>query len=82
VKLESQVWIGKYGDENNCVKTDNTLKSVAFTLKNPNNVAPKRFGLKPERNNQTIWSDFNWRPCFHNSFGISDNCNVNHGNYT
>jgi hypothetical protein len=54
VKWESRVHDGKFGDENNCFKADNSLKSFLFTLKNPHNIPARRFALKAEKKHEAI----------------------------
>jgi hypothetical protein len=41
VGWESRMWNGKWEDEDNCSKADDSQKSVLFTLKNPPNVAAR-----------------------------------------
>jgi hypothetical protein len=76
VAWESRVWNGKYGDETNCLKADDSLKSFLFTLKNPHNVAARRFALKAEKKHWAIFCHSGWGPNF-NDIRVSDNCNAN-----
>jgi uncharacterized coiled-coil protein SlyX len=54
VKLESRVWNGKSEDESNCWKSEDSLKSFLFTLKNPHNICPRKFALKDEKKQLSI----------------------------
>jgi hypothetical protein len=49
VEWESRVWNGKGGNENNCYKGDDSLRSFLFTLRNPHCVPPRKFALRAER---------------------------------
>jgi hypothetical protein len=49
VEWEAREWNGVDGEGNNCVKSDPTLQSFLFSLKNPHGTSPKRFALRPER---------------------------------
>jgi hypothetical protein len=40
-KLESRIHNGKSGDDDNCLKGDNSLRSILFTLKNPQRSASR-----------------------------------------
>jgi hypothetical protein len=51
---ESCVWNEKWGDEGNCSKADDSQKSFLFTLRNPHNVAARRFALKAEQKDAAI----------------------------
>jgi hypothetical protein len=45
-------------------KTDESLRSFLFTLKNPNNVAAKRFHINPEKRTRAIFCRADWGPNF------------------
>jgi hypothetical protein len=49
------------GDGKNCLKEDDSLKSVLFTLKNPHNFPAKKFGLKAEEKWRAIFLPFYMR---------------------
>jgi hypothetical protein len=76
VEWESRVHNGKYGDEDNRYKADDSLKSFLFTLKNPRNVPARRFALNPKMKHRAIRCDSESDPnlC---DIGIFDNCNAN-----
>jgi hypothetical protein len=58
-------------------KTDPSLKSFVFTLKNPHNVPARRFALHPENKYRAIYSCFQQGPTFCSSILVTDNCNAN-----
>jgi hypothetical protein len=62
-------------------KADPSLKSFAFTLKNPQNVPARRFALKAERKDEAIWCVSERGPHF-NDISVSDNCNANTNSWT
>jgi hypothetical protein len=64
VKWESLVWNRKNGSESNCLKSDPSLKSFIFTLKNPHNVPVRRFALNTEKKNEAIGCDSERGPDF------------------
>jgi hypothetical protein len=64
VEWESRVSNGKWGDTNNCWKGDESQKSFLFTLKNPQNVAPRRFALKAEKRHAAIYCNSERGPHF------------------
>jgi hypothetical protein len=87
VEWESRKWNGMAGDESNCWKADDSLKSFLFTLKNPHNIPARRFALKAKRKHLAIDCDSGWGPCFGGFLGfcdmvVSDNCNANTDSYT
>jgi uncharacterized coiled-coil protein SlyX len=57
VEWDSRVWNRKGGDENNCWKADDSGRSFLFTLKNPHNIAPRRFALDPAKKYWAIVCD-------------------------
>jgi hypothetical protein len=63
VKWESVFWNRKYGTNDNRKKTDESLKSFLFTVKNPHNIPARRFPLKPEKKYQAICCH-SGRKCF------------------
>jgi hypothetical protein len=54
VEWESRPWNGKYGNEDNCWKADDSLRSFLFTLKNPHNIPARRFALKVDEKDKAI----------------------------
>jgi hypothetical protein len=63
--------------ESGCTyKADDSQKSFVFTLKNPHNVAARRFGLKPERKDRAIYGYSERGPDFRHIV-VSDNCKAN-----
>jgi hypothetical protein len=46
-------------------RADPGLKSFLFTLKNPHNFPPRKFGLKAEQSGEAIVCDPDWGPRFH-----------------
>jgi hypothetical protein len=48
VAWASREWYGNSRDDDNCAKPDDSQKSFLFTLKNPHNIAARRFWLKAE----------------------------------
>jgi hypothetical protein len=62
-------------------KTDPSLTSFLFTLKNPHNVAARRFALKAEKKESAIYCDECWGPCFCD-IGVADLCHTNNKSYT
>jgi uncharacterized coiled-coil protein SlyX len=63
-------------------KADGSEKSFLFTLKNPHNIAPRRFALKPARKQKAILCDAKWGPYFGHDMRVSDNCHANTSSYT
>jgi hypothetical protein len=80
-KWELVLWNGKFYEESNSWKADRTGKSFLFTLKNPHNVGPRRFGLKSDRKHRAIECGFLCGPDFHD-LGIYDFCTENTRSYT
>jgi hypothetical protein len=66
VAWESIKWDGQSLDNSNTRKSDDTLKaddsakSFLFTLKNPHNIPPKKFPLKPENKDEAIDCSLTW----------------------
>jgi hypothetical protein len=56
-------------------KADPSLKSFLFTLKNPHNVAARRFPLKAEKKDEALYCDSGFGPCFC-GIAVSDNCHI------
>jgi hypothetical protein len=81
VEWESPQGNGKYGDENNCFRGDNNLKSFLFTLKNPHNIPARKFALRAEKKHQAILCGSRWGPRF-SDIWVSDSCNANTNSYT
>jgi hypothetical protein len=61
---------------------DFTLKSFLFTLKNPHNIAPRRFRLNPEMKHEAIWCSAKWGPHFNGGIAVSHLCNENNRSAT
>jgi hypothetical protein len=62
-------------------KSDDSLKSFLFTLKNPHNIPARKFGLKAEEKQKVIFCHSEWGPWF-GGMGVSGNCNANTHSYT
>jgi hypothetical protein len=62
-------------------KSDDSLKSFLFTLKNPHNVMARKFALKAKEKHRAIYCDSKRGPCFCD-IGVSDNCNTNFKSFT
>jgi hypothetical protein len=78
VEWESREWNGKYANENNCYKGDDSLRSFLFTLGNPHSVPPRKFALKGERKQCAIDCDSECGPGFgcQCDIDVCDNCTV------
>jgi hypothetical protein len=76
VAWESREWNGKFGDGSNCWRRDGSLKSFVFTLKNPHNIAARRFPLKAEKKHRAINCGARCGPRF-SAIAVSDGCNTN-----
>jgi hypothetical protein len=70
------VWNGKSGNDNNLPKTDDSLTSFLFTLKNPHNFSARRFALKAEKEHMAIYCNCKWGPHFYD-IRVSDKGNAN-----
>jgi hypothetical protein len=62
-------------------KSDSSLKSFLFTLKNQHSVPPRRFALKPEKMISAICCNSVYCTAFGGPYGwcdiwVSDNCNT------
>jgi hypothetical protein len=64
------------------LEADDSLQSFIFTLKNPQNTEPMKFGLRPERKDDAILCGSLCGPIFSGGFSVSDNCNVLTDSYT
>jgi hypothetical protein len=64
LKWESRRNNGKRGTGNNCFKCDDSWKSFLFTLRNPHEVRPRKFPLKPESKAFAIFCDAESGPKF------------------
>jgi hypothetical protein len=80
LQWESRKWNGKRGDENNCNKADESLRSFLFTLKNPQNTPSHKFPLKPDKKFQAICCNEDWCPCF-TDIGVYNHSDVNVSSY-
>jgi hypothetical protein len=61
----------------NCLKSDDSLKSFLFTLKNPHNIPARKFALKAGRREYAIHCDSERGPSFGLDMWVCDNCNTN-----
>jgi hypothetical protein len=77
---ESRIWNGKDGRASNLFKADNTQSSFLFTVKNPNNIPPRKFPLKTDRRDFAIVCDSKLGPHF-SDIGVSDHCRTNSDSY-
>jgi hypothetical protein len=68
-------------ESRSCSKADDSEKSFLFTLKNPHNIAPRRFALNPAKKHQAIYCDSTCGPRFYD-ITVNDNCNANTNSYT
>jgi hypothetical protein len=82
VEWELRQWNGKGGDENNCLKGDDSLRSFLFTLRNPHCVPPRKFALRAERKQYTIYCKSESGPLFCGCIVVRDNCNTNRDSST
>jgi hypothetical protein len=62
-------------DSKSCNKADDSLRSFLFTLKNPYNLAARRFALKAEKKSEAIFCLSGCGPHF-NDLVISNNCHA------
>jgi hypothetical protein len=62
-------------------KSDDSLKSFLFTLKNPHNIPARKFALKAEEKEFAIFCDSARGPCF-GDMDVRDNCNANTNSFT
>jgi hypothetical protein len=69
-------------DSSNTYKSDNSQKSFLFTLKNANNISPRKFSLSDASHAIRCLSDYG--PLFGSGHDILiyDNCNANTNSYT
>jgi hypothetical protein len=83
-KLYAVFWNGKWRDEDNRWKVDDSQKSFLFTLKNPHNIPARRFALKAEEKQSAINCDSGRVPYFGGgrNIAVSDNCNANTRSFT
>jgi hypothetical protein len=77
VKWESREWNGKYGEENDCYKGDDSLRSFLFTLRNPHDVPPRKFALKAEKKQYAIFCNSAYCASFGYDIRVENNCNIN-----
>jgi hypothetical protein len=74
VEWESRTHNGRYGNEDNCWKADDSLRSFLFTLKNPHNIPARRFALKAKEKWAAICCNSKWGPCFGCDISVSRDC--------
>jgi hypothetical protein len=74
-------WSSPKSDE---FQADATGSSFLFTVKNPHNVDPTKFPLKPEQKEFAIFCAANLGPAFGNGFdlSVSDNANTRTASFT
>jgi hypothetical protein len=82
VEWESRKWDGKYEDEGNCWKADDSRKSFLFTLKNPHNIGARRFELTTEKKDSALWCCSTSGPIFGNGIAVYNHCNARTDNWT
>jgi uncharacterized coiled-coil DUF342 family protein len=59
------------------VKSDPSMKSFLFTLRNPHGTAPMKFPLKLDRKDRAIVCEASWGPTFGSyDIYIADDCNI------
>jgi hypothetical protein len=63
-------------------KSDGSLKSFLFTLKNPHNIPARKFALMADQKDVAIFCDSERGPCFGEDMAVADNCNANTDSYT
>jgi hypothetical protein len=63
-------------------KADDNEKSFLFTLKNPHNIAPRRFAFDTAKKQHPIYCDSGWGPGFGDDMGVFDNCNASTESFT
>jgi hypothetical protein len=68
-------------DDEDFFKTDPSLKSFLFTLKNPHNIPARRFALKAEQKHGAIYCDSSHGPDF-NAIHVANNCHANTASWT
>jgi hypothetical protein len=81
VEWESRVWDGKASTCKKLLKTDPSLKSFLFTLKNPDNVPARKFPLIATKKPVALGCHGNGGPDFCDII-IYSNCNTSTGNFT
>jgi hypothetical protein len=64
VQWESRIWNMETGSHNNCHKSDDSLRSFIFTLKNPHDISPRKFALAPGMKEYAIYCDATCGPLF------------------
>jgi hypothetical protein len=80
VEWESRTYNGKFGNEDTCPKTDDSLRNFLFVLKNLQNIPARRYALKAEKKLHAISRNSESGPCF-GDIGVSDNCNADTESY-
>jgi hypothetical protein len=60
-----------------CFKADDSLRSFLFTLKNPHNIAARRFALMEEKKQLAMYCYCGWGPSLGAGLAVCDNCNNN-----
>jgi hypothetical protein len=80
VEWESRT-VEQYGNENNCLKADSSLKSFLLTPTNRHNVPGRRFALKAEAKDRATGCDLRCGPNFCD-IGVSSKYNANTHSYT
>jgi hypothetical protein len=80
--LEWESWAhnGEWEDLDNCCKSDESEKSFLFTLKNPHNIAARKFRLQSHKKDEAILCDGQYGPFF-SGICIHNNCNKTTQNF-
>jgi hypothetical protein len=68
----------------NAYISDTNVKSFLFTLKNPHDIEPRIFPLKPDQARYAIYGSSGCGPIFGSGYNLCllDNCNTSASNYT
>jgi hypothetical protein len=75
---ESRQWNWKTGEANSCSKPDETKKSFLFTLKNPHQIAPRKFPLRPNMWKHALQCNTLYAPTF-NDICVMSGANIHAG---
>jgi hypothetical protein len=63
-------------------KGDDSPRSFLFTLRNPHGVPPRKFALRAEEKQYTIYCNSTRGPAFYGYLFVYNNCNANRESYT
>jgi hypothetical protein len=78
---ESRRWNFRMGDGNNCSKADESKTSFLFTLKNPHNIPPRKFPLRPDMSRCAIQCNELYGPTFQD-ICVMSGANIHAGSNT